>query len=128
MSLSFAPIFNSLLDSSIWEEPYHVRLLWITMLTLKGPDQVVRGYNAYKLARRANITPQEAQEGLDVLSNPDKRCPEQAFDGRRIELVAGDCWKILNGGEFQMQMAQVLRRNYQARWQKDKRARARETK
>lgn len=128
MSLSFAPIFNNLLDSSIWEEPYHVRLLWLTLLVLKGSDQVVRGYNAYKLSRRANITPEEAQDGLDILSSPDKRWPDQAFDGRRIEQLGADCWRILNGAEYQTQMAQLLRRHYKAEKQKQYRARDRELK
>src|SRR5438552_605588 len=123
MSLSFAPIFNNLLDSSIWEEPYHIRILWITLLTLKGGDQVVRGYNAYKLARRANITPGEAQNGLDVLSSPDKRWPDQAFEGKRIEQVASESWKILNGAQYQTQMSQILRRNYKKEKQRGYRAR-----
>jgi hypothetical protein len=128
MSLSFAPIFNTLLDSSIWEEPYHVRLLWLTMLTLKGSDQIVRGYNAYKLARRANITPEEAAEGLAILKNPDTRSGDQAFEGRRIEEVARDCWRILNGAEYQTQMAQVLRRKYKADKQRLYRAKEKQGK
>jgi hypothetical protein len=123
MSLSFAPIFNNILDSSIWEEPYHIRILWLTLLTLKGSDQVVRGYNAYKLARRANITPEEAQNALDVLSGPDKRWPDQPFDGRRIEEIAADCWRILNGSEYQTKMAQLLRRHYKSEKQRQYRKR-----
>ena len=125
MALSFAPIFNNILDSSVWEEEYHVRLLWLTLLTLKDSDQVVRGYNAYKLARRANITPEEAQNALDILSSPDKKWPDQAFEGRRIEQVAGDSYRILNGAEYQTRMAQLLRRHYKTRKQREYRARQR---
>lgn len=125
VSLSFAPIFNTILDSSVWTEPYHVRLLWLAMLTLKGSDQVVRGYNAYKLARRANIEPEEALEALKILSAPDKRWPNQAYEGRRIEEVACDCWKVLNGAEYQTQMSQVLRRKYKADKQRQYRLRDR---
>jgi len=128
MSLSFAPIFNNLLDSSVWEEPYHVRLLWLTLLVLKGRDQVVWGYNAYKLAKRANVTVKEAQEALEILSKPDKRYRDQAFDGRRIEQVAADSWRILNGAEYQTQMAVLLRRHYKAEKQKQYRARDRSLK
>jgi hypothetical protein len=96
------------------------------MLTLKGSDQVVRGYNAYKLSRRANITIKEAEDGLRILSEPDKRSDDQAFDGRRIKEVARDCWLILNGSEYQTQMALVLRRKYKAEKQRQYRARAKE--
>ena len=123
MSLSFAPIFNTILDSSIWTEPYYVRLLWLAMLTLKGGDQVVRGYNAYKLARRANIEIDEAEKALKILSTPDERWPDQPYEGRRIEEVARDCWKVLNGAEYQTQMSQLLRRKYKAEKQRQYRAR-----
>lgn len=118
MKNSFAPIFTSMLDSSIWGEPYHVRILWTAMLALQDSDHVVR-FNAYQLSRRANITEKEALDGLKVLSSPDQRRQEkQPFDGRRIE-KRDDGWFILNGQRFEEQMRLVSRRAYNARKQRE---------
>jgi hypothetical protein len=117
MKNSFAPIFTSMLDSSIWQEPYTVRLLWTAMLALKDSDHIVR-LNAFQLSRRANLTEQEVIDGLKILESPDtKRLEPQPFDGRRIERVP-DGWLILNGQRFEDMMRTISRRAYNARKQR----------
>jgi len=115
----YTPIWDRLPDSSVWEEPYHVRILWITMLSLKDRDHVVR-YDAYGLRKRANITDEETAEGLKVLSDPDRRRPGQEDGGRRIEKHA-EGWLILNGEKYQNMMREANRRAYKADWQREKR-------
>ena len=118
MKNSFAPIFTSMLDSSIWQEPYTVRLVWIAMLPLKEADHVVR-YNAFQIAKRANMTEQEVIDALKVLEAPDtRRIEPQPFDGRRIRRVE-DGWLILNGQKFEDLMRTLSRRAYNARKQRD---------
>lgn len=117
MKNTFAPIFTKILDSSLWEEPYTVRLLFVTMLALKDADHVVR-YNDYQLHRRANMKLEEVKEGLKILQNPDIRRGGQEFEGRRIKQVE-DGWLILNGQEYEEQMRLISRRVYQARKQRE---------
>ena len=118
MKNSFAPIFTSMLDSSIWQEPYTVRLVWIAMLPLKEADHVVR-YNAFQIARRANMTEQEVIDALKVLESPDtRRIEPQPFEGRRIQRVA-DGWLILNGQKFEDLMRTLSTRAYNARKQRE---------
>lgn len=120
--VSYAPLMSTIIDSSIWEEPLHVRVLWITLLAKKGPDHCVTGH-AYMMKRWANLTEEEVLDALQILSSPDtKRKQAQEFDGRRIENVGGDTWKILNGPKYQAEMRAIAERARKARWAADKRA------
>lgn len=123
---SFAPIFAEITDSSIWEEPYHVRLLWLTMLARKQADQVVYA-DAYRLRKWSNITEAETQDALRILSSPDERRKGQEHEGRRISEVPGG-WLILNGAKYQMLMQVVAERARKARWAREYRAKATNTK
>jgi len=115
----FTPIFSKIVDSSIWDEPLHVRVLFISMLALKDWDQVVR-YDEYALHRRANLTLDEVRDALKILSSPDKKRPGQENQGRRIEKRV-DGWFLLKGEYYQKMMSQLSRKAYKARWIKEKR-------
>lgn len=114
---TFSPLFSNLVESSVWDEPYHVRILFVSMLAIKDFDHVVRKNN-YQLMKRANVTLQEVEEGLQVLSSPDLKRPGQEFEGRRIERVE-DGWLVLNGQNYEDQMRKISRRFYKARKQRE---------
>ena len=122
---SWAPIWSMIVDSSLWDEPYHVRLLFITMLALKDADNIVR-YDGYLLGKKAHVTPEECLEAMGVLSSPDTKrqafeCLEkQEFDGRRIEKVDGG-WLILNGPKYRSMIQKMKNRGYKTEWQFKKR-------
>jgi len=118
MKNSFAPIFTSMLDSSVWMEPYPVRVLWTAMLALKEADQVVR-LTAFQIAKRANMTEQEVLDCLAILAAPDtRRIEPQPFEGRRIEKVP-DGWRVLNGEKYEQLMRTISKRAYNARKQRE---------
>lgn len=123
---SWTPLWSMVVESSLWKEPYHVRILFMTMLSLKDHDHVVR-WDGYKLMNKAGITPEECVEALQILSSPDvKRMPfevleKQEFEGRRIEKV-DDGWLVLNGAKYRDMMQKISRRVYKAEWQRDHRA------
>jgi hypothetical protein len=118
---SWSPLWSMLVESSLWEEPYHVRILFVTMLCLKDRDNIVR-WDGYKLSKKAHITPVECIEALQILMNPDKR--RQAFDGieaqqyegRRIEKT-GEGWLVLNGEKYREMMKSINRKEYKRDWQ-----------
>lgn len=115
---TFAPLFQKILDSSIWSEPYHVRILWTAMLALKDSDHVVR-YSPYQLHRRANITQKEVMDALKILSSPDTiRSDPQPYQGRRIEKVE-DGWLVINGDKYEQEMRDVSRKFYKARKERE---------
>ena len=78
---TWAPIFSQLPESTLWEEPLAVRVLFMTMLSIKDPDHVVR-MPFRRLCKKANLAkdPEEnarlVQEALDVLLRPDGRSIE----------------------------------------------------
>lgn len=111
------------MDSSIWVEPYFVRVLFTSMLAVKDVDFVVRG-NAFQLAKRFNMTEREVLDGLKILSSPDKkRLEPQPYEGRRIEKVE-DGWLILNAEKYREMIKRYKnqRRNeYMREWMRRKR-------
>lgn len=94
-----------------------MRWLFIALIVLQDSDNVVRGYNAYKLHRRANLTLEEVEKGLKILESPDKRYGDQPYEGRRI-LAVEDGWELVNGAVYQEEMRKIYRRSYNARKQK----------
>ncbi len=120
--LTWTPLMDSVVDSSLWTEPYYVRVLFITLLALKTKDMVVRR-SAFAIAQRAHMTEREVLDGLKVLSSPDKkRLEPQPFDGRRIERQADGGWLILNGLYYRNLISKVKRRQDKTAWEARKRA------
>ena len=120
---SFAPLFCKIIDSSIWEEPDNVRIVFITMLLKQDRDGVVRG-SAYNIAKWANKTEDDVLEALGVLSSPDTRRKEpQPHDGRRVMRVE-DGWLLLNAKKYQDEMRAIFRRARNAAWMKNHRMRS----
>jgi hypothetical protein len=117
---SFVPIFEKIMDSSVWEEPYPVRILWISMLAAQHSDHIVRG-TVWDLKRWANMPVNEVEDALRVLSSPDSIRKGQPHEGRRIEKV-DDGWFILNGERYQKEMQAIYARARKRRWAERRRA------
>lgn len=106
---SWAPLWSGIVDSSIWCEPDHVRIVFVTMLALKDADHIYRG-SAFQLSRRANKSETEVLDALRILASPDTRRQEnQEFEGRRIEAVE-EGWLILNGEKYRQLVSIEMKR------------------
>lgn len=98
--MGYSKLHSSLVNSSLWTEPDHVRLLFITLLALCDKDGCVYGSRP-GLERAAMLDPDECLEvnPWEVLLGPDKhssdkmRAPEN--EGRRIEEIPGG-FRLLN--------------------------------
>lgn len=90
----YTKLFSSILDSSIWSEPDHVRLVWITMLAMCDRDGIVEA-SLPGLVRRAVLPQDKVEDALRVLGEPDLHDRSGVKDGRRIEAVQGG-WVIVN--------------------------------
>lgn len=124
---TFAPLFNTVVDSSLWLEPDYVVKIFLTMLAKKDHDHVVRG-TAFNISVWAKKTEQEVLDALKILSSPDtKRIEKQAFEGRRVERVE-DGWLVLNGAVYRELMVQSNERARKRRWAAEKRAQVRQEK
>ena len=90
----YTKLMKSMLDSTIWRQEDHVRILWITMLSMADSEGEVMA-SIPGLADRARITLEQCEEGLSVLSGPDVYSRTKDNDGRRVEEVDGG-WVVLN--------------------------------
>ncbi len=98
--MMYSKLFSSLVHSSLWCQPDHVRLLFITLLALSDRDGIIYGSRA-GLERAAMINPDAClkrdpwkalmepdDNSSDLLRNPDN-------EGRRLEEIQGG-FRIIN--------------------------------
>lgn len=109
--MGYTKLFSEIVMSTIWREPHHVRVVWITMLAIKDRWHVVNS-SLPGLADAARVTIEECEDALRVLSSPDPYSRSRDFDGRRIEPCDGG-WIILNGEKYRNKMSLDERREYQ---------------
>lgn len=90
----YTKLFASIIHSTIWREPDHVRLVWVTMLAMVNSDGVVEA-SVPGLADAARVTVDACRRALAVLEapDPDSRTPD--LEGRRVVEVAGG-WRVVN--------------------------------
>jgi hypothetical protein len=94
----YTKLFGSILDSTVWRTPPHVRLVWITMLAMSDRDGVVEA-SVPGLAWRAGVSMAEADDALLCLLSPDEHSRTPDYEGRRIEPVDGG-WRLLNHAKY----------------------------
>jgi hypothetical protein len=95
----YAKVFASMLDSSIWLESVATRVVWVTLLASKDGDGYAHFAALENLARRANVTLEEARTAVATLESPDDDSTNKSYGGRRIERVPGG-WMILNAAYY----------------------------
>ena len=94
MSLTFTKLFSSITESTVWCEPAHTRLVWITMLAMA--DRQGRVWASIPgLANRARVPVEDTEKALETFLAPDKYSRTEDFEGRRIEPIDGG-WRLLN--------------------------------
>jgi len=108
--MSYTKLFSEIIMSTIWREPDHVRILWITMLAAKDQFHHVNA-SIPGLADAARISLQQCEEALRILSDPDEYSRNQYDDGRRIKEIDGG-WSIINGELYREKMNADERREY----------------
>lgn len=93
-------LFTKILDSSIWLEPDHVRLVWITFLAVMDQDGYVQLAAIGNVAARARLTDELAADAIKRLESPDPINPGQPDEGRRIHRVEGGGWMVLSAKKY----------------------------
>lgn len=113
-TMSWSKLFSDLVCSSIWNEDDHTRLVWITILAIKGPNQIVRA-TVGGLAHQARVPLEACRNAVEKLSSPDPDGLEQPYEGRRIQPVEHG-WLVLNGEAYKNRKDETYRKEYQAEW------------
>lgn len=109
--MGYSKLFSEIVMSTVWREPNHVRLVWITMLAIKDRFHVVNA-SLPGLADAARVSMQECEEAIRILSDPDPHSRTLDNEGRRIKKCDGG-WVILNGEKYRNKMSLDERREYQ---------------
>jgi len=92
-------MWQHMLESSVWlTTSKETRIVWVTMLLMKGADGVVRAM-APGIAHRAVVSLEECRKALKILSEPDTDTLTQEHEGRRIKRVA-EGWLVLNHEKY----------------------------
>lgn len=119
--MGYTKLFSSIIHSTIWREPDHVRIVWVTMLAMTDQYGVVE-CSVPGLADAARVNLQQCIEAIERLSAPDpySRCPD--YDGRRIEKIDGG-FQILNYEYYRRKASEEEKREKNAEKQRRWRAR-----
>lgn len=97
---NYTKLFGTILDSTIWSEPQHVKVVWITLLAMSDTFGFVKGFPD-SIRNRAQVSKEECLDALDRLMKPDPKGLKQPFEGRRIiESEDGCGYNVLNHGKY----------------------------
>lgn len=119
--MGYTKLFNEILLSTVWQEPDHVRLVWIALLAMKDERHEVMS-SVLGLSKMANVSFEDTQKAIKILLSPDKGSRSKEHDGCRIKEIDGG-WYILNGEKYRKKLSVEHRREYQKEWKREKRSR-----
>lgn len=91
-------LFSSMLESSVCELPIHARWVWVCMLAICDVRGFVSGTTS-GLARRCNVTREQFEEAIALLTAPDHTSRSTEMEGRRLIQEPGG-WLIINRVKF----------------------------
>ena len=113
----FTKLFSTIVDSTVWREEMHVKVVWITMLAKANRNGDVLA-SVPGLADAARVSLDQCVEALARLAGPDVWSRTKEHEGRRIVEVDGG-WRLLNypkyrelrdADERRMQTREAVRR------------------
>lgn len=118
--MPFIKAHSELVSSSVWEEPYHIRIAWTTLMVTCGTNGISPVTEA-SLYRVANITKEEAEDAIRAFTSPDPKSRTPDNDGRRIERVSGG-FRLLNYSKYRdirtPEQKNAYMRDYMKRYRK----------
>jgi hypothetical protein len=118
---TYVKIFQSILDSTVWQEDLPTKVVWITLLAMKDRDGYI-GASRPGLAKRAGVSLEECEAALEKFKRPDPYSRTKDFEGRRIEEAQGG-WSVLNHHFYRNKLSDEDRREYKRVKQAEYRAR-----
>lgn len=124
--MSYAKLHREIVQSSVWSEEKHTKIVWITLLALQDQDHMVYG-SPRGLADIARVTLDEFLDAIRVLTSPDPYSQSRAEEGRRLVEVESDgrtSWRIVNGAYYRNLMSVDDLRERDARRKREARASA----
>jgi len=114
MTDAFTKLAPEIVQSSIWNEPSDIRIVWITLLAIKDAEGYVRG-DSQVISRMANVSPESVKEALEKFQQPDPNSHTPDNDGRRIAQAPGG-WIVLNHWLYRIEDRKQIHAEYMRKW------------
>jgi hypothetical protein len=109
---TYVKLYGSIIHSSIWAAPDHVRLVWITMLAMADMRGEVEA-SIVGIAGASRLSVEQARDAIRILSGPDPDSKD-GTTGERIEKIERG-WRVINHGYYR-----DLRSPKQVQWAEQK--------
>ena len=119
MSDTYTKLFSSITESTVWGEQYSTRIVWVALLAMADAQGHVYG-SVPGLARRANVTQDEAETALAAFLSPDPHSRTPDDDGRRIAKIDGG-WSLTTHAKYRAIRNAAERAEYKQQWDRDHR-------
>jgi len=117
--VSYAKLYSTITESSLWSEPCEVRVLFMSMLARADATGYVEAA-VPGLARIANLTVKQTEDALAVLMSPDPYSKSQVEEGRRIVKVERG-WMLVNYEDYRNRRDEEARREYMRNLMRERR-------
>ena len=114
MTDAFTKLAPEIVQSSIWNEPSDIRIVWITLLAIKDAEGYVRG-DSQVISRMANVPIEEVELALEKFQKPDPNSHTPDNDGRRIAPAPGG-WVVLNHWLYRIEDRKQIHAEYMRKW------------
>lgn len=114
----FTKLVPEIIQSSIWNEPSDVRIVWITLLAVKDENGYVRG-DVRTIARLANVPMAAAETAIASFLAPDPASHTPTNEGRRIAPAAGG-YMVLNHELYRGRDQRADHAEYVRQWRKNR--------
>lgn len=98
--MTYCPISKDINFSSVWEQPPHIRIAWITILAKKDQQTHIIETNPYLLSRMARISQDEAVEALEYFQKPDANSRSTEEGGRKLKRLNGNEYLVVTGAKY----------------------------
>jgi hypothetical protein len=115
--MGFTKLFTDIVCSSIWNEDDKTRLVWITILAIKGPNHIARA-TIGGLAHQARVSVSDCERAIKKLTSPDPDGMDQPEEGRRIRSVEHG-WYVINGKAYKERRDDDDLREYQKHYHRE---------
>lgn len=104
----FTKLFQSIIYSSVWQEPAETKVVWVTMMAMADQHGCV-GASIIGLAKQAGVSIEQCEKAIEKFLSPDKYSRTPDYEGRRIEKIDGG-WVLLNHAKYRRLMSAEDRR------------------
>jgi hypothetical protein len=118
--MSFSKLDSGITKSSLWSEPLHVRVVFVSFLAEKDENGFVSA--AYSSMQRiCNVNKEQFDEAIRILESPDPESRTEDFEGRRLQKIEGG-WIVLNHEKYRLneEVKKEKHREYMRKWRDKK--------